>query len=256
MATNADKAARFAAVITPALRDANPRNHDDAASFLAALPRRLHLLSRSGHNVQSALPTPSFMRAIASECNDVFLPISDGYSYDERVARIVWNTHTSTPELWLTTHRFSDTTARHKQLYRAAYASACQEHGFTPTAYITAAAKSIGITRSAQVIVDRDDTISAVDTHIRRAAAPGRHATTRYAELDHALRTLQYQIRLITEAVPTGEYMYEHRQALRPAHEKTVWDLADKATMVDTLRNQDVRTMRAMIAGMLALEAD
>lgn len=256
MATNHDKAARFAAVITHYLTTAKLHTPHDACNYLDCLPRKLRRQPASQQTMQPVLATDNSIKFMAEECGSVFLPLSNGYSYAERVARIVWNTHTQTPELWLTPQRFSNTTARHKMLYLNAYANACRIHGFTPTTYNTEGVSSQGITRATRVLVDREKMLNRCTDRMYDAILPKLHESTRWAAITEAKYTLEYQLRLLTENTPPAEQMYATQPGLRESHEQTVWALTEKLDYIATLQTLDTKTMRAALAGLKALDTE
>ena len=256
MATNHDKAARFAAVITDYMTKGKLHTAHDAMNFIDCLPKKLHRQPSVKQTMQPSLCTSNGIQFMATACNNVFLPLSNGYSYAERVARIVWNTHTQTPELWLTPQRFSNTTARHKDLYYRAYMNACRINKITPVVYNTLAVSHVGITRTSQVIVDREKTLHKAAARIKEATLPRLHAPTRYAAVIEAHKMLEYQLFLMTFNVPGADYMYKTSPQMRAAHERTVWELTEDASIAAMLRGLDVKTMRAAVAGLKALDTE
>lgn len=256
MATNHDKAAKFAAAITDYLATNKLHTAHDACNYLDSLPAKLHRQPASRQTMHPMLLTHGPIQFMAESCNNAFLPLSDGYSYAERVVRIVWNTYTQTPELWLVPQRFSNTTARHKQMYRNAYMNACRVNNITPVTYTTESASGQGITRAARAIVDREKTIAHCTARMYEATLPRLHESTRYAAIIDAKNTLEYQLRLLTEGVPDPAHMYESLPRLREAHEFTVWELTEEAAFATTMQTLPVKEMRAAIAGLKALDTE
>lgn len=256
MATNHDRAARFAAVITDYMTKGKLHTAHDAMTFIDCLPKKLHRQTTIKQPMLAVLATGNNIQFMATECNNAFLPLSSGYSCAERVARIVWNTTTQTPELWITPQRFSNTAARHKYLYREAYENACRIHNITPTIYNTHAVTGVGITRSSRVIVDMGKTLTQCAARIKEATLPRLHAPTRYAAIIEAKTTLEYQLRLMTENTPDAAHMYKNSPQMLEAHQQTMWALAEKASLAAMLQTLDVKELRAAIAGLAALDTE
>lgn len=258
MATNHDKAAKFAAVITDYLAPNTNKLHTahDVQCYLDALPAKIRRTSTAAKQSMSVSIADVDVKFMASECNNTFMPLSNGYSYSERVARIVWNTHTMQPELWITPERFSNTTARHKQLYYAAYSNACRVNNITPVVYHTRAVTRPIATRASKAVLDSERHFERAATQLRRANAPRLHEATRYAHLDAARRNLEYQLRLLTEGIPAIEHMYATYPALRESHKETVWALTERLEFITMLQTLDVKAMRAAIAGLAALDTE
>lgn len=256
MATNHDKATRFAAVITDYMTKGKLHTAHDACNYLDCLPKKRHRQPSAKQTMQPSLCTPNSIKFMATECNNVFLPLCNGYSYAERVARIVWNTHTQTPELWITPQRFSDTTVRHKDLYYRAYVNACRIHNIAPVTYSTNAVSGVGITRVSQVLVDREKILTRCTARMYDAILPKLHTPTRYAAIIEAKTALEYQLRLLTENTPDAAHIYEGHPQMRAAHEQTAWTLAEQADYLAMLQTLDVKTMRAAIAGLKALDTE
>lgn len=259
MATNADMAARFAAVITPALTTNPPRDAESLKAYTQSLPKKLlrDVKHKTMTTYVSGWSAISFM---GEDCADTFLPMGYGMSYAVRVAQIIWNTHALRPELWLTVNEYSNTTKQHKKLYFAAYNEACKAHGFEPVAYITRAAEDIGITRCAYAVLRSEQALDNINDMIRRADAPKLHEHTRYEALASAKHRVLTQLYLMTNDVPDAEVLYRNHRTNLPVramnHDAYIEILHDKLSTVTMLQALPLREMRAAIAGIRALEKD
>lgn len=259
MATNADMAARFAAVITPALTNNPPRDAESLRAYTGALPKKLLRVVK--HKTMTAYVAWGSMRSfMGDDCADTFLPMSCGMSYAVRVAQIIWNTHALRPELWLTQNEYSSTTKQHKKLYFAAYNEACKAHGFEPVVYITRAAEDVGITRCVQAVIRSETTLRNIAELICKADWPKLHEHTRYEALASAKRRVLKQLYLMTNDVPDAEVMYRNHRTTLPVramnHDAYIEILQDRLATITQLQSLDVKTMRVAIAGLAALDTE
>lgn len=223
MATHADVAQRFAQYLTvpPAVFPKNSR---------ALRGSRMHTSCTFPPSSDLSLPG-----------NRLFQPIAYGFSYDTCIARLVLNVHTQAPELWLSERRYSQSTDRHRGMYRAAYIRHCRSLDIHPSVFM--------FTQDSPQ--NRHDpgrgktAIMQFATYMTHAARRGAHTATRELFLTNARATINVALRHMTQDVP--ESITSHH-----THAEVIATLTQYLGTIETMLASP-ETIKAAALGWLAL---
>lgn len=223
MATHADVAQRFAQYLTvpPAVFPKNSR---------ALRGSRMHTSCTFPPSSDLSLPG-----------NKLFQAVAYGFSYDTCIARLVLNVHTQAPELWLSERRYSQSTDRHRGMYRAAYIRHCSSLNIKPSVFM--------FTQDSPQ--NRHDpgrgktAIMQFATYMTHAARRGAHTATRELFLTNARATINVALRHMTQDIP------ESITAQQP-HAEVIATLTGYLSTIETMLASP-ETIKAAALGWLAL---
>jgi len=209
-------------------------------------------------------PPETVFRPIANPNVACMRPLADLYSYDTRIARLMFNQHSNKPELWVTPTRYSSTTDRHSWAVRRAFYLAMTDNTcesdpdpFRPwlVPQTTAALQQVYYTKAAHatptILDGRDEAmLRSYDHELSRSTHQLRMATK--PRLFESTRKMHIQ-----RAHELAREMKHHIQNDLP--EPPALPLLDShIAFIETLldENMPMDAKRAMIAGFVALEFD
>ena len=212
MATHADIANRFALVLyrlESALKT-TPQNplHSSTqrtTEIIGDVKNKLRMRNSGSANMSAVVPMQHMID------NGVFYALAQGKSYRTQVALLVWNDYAKVPELWIDQYQYSQSTQRHKSLFRTAYAGYCkhlhthphphpQREPIEPRIYTFGLGQSFMPNRTCDV--DYTKVERTVAEFMQHAVKPKLHDATRTMAVQHAITALDYAVHLMTHEVP------------------------------------------------------
>jgi hypothetical protein len=171
--------------------------------------------------------------------HDEFHYISTAVSFSTDVAHRVFNKFTDKHELWITTRRYSQSTDRHLQHLRWAYAQWCDKHGFDPHTVIASPA-----------LIDRTnpnalDTVATLDASLWDVDRPRIRDATRQGVLVSRLHKLNHYETVLTK--DRDPQIIKNRYGTLLDHTQNV------KTMLQNWLQMPVDEMRATVRAYLTL---
>jgi hypothetical protein len=226
------------------------------AEIIEDVKNKLRMLGTG--NMSAVVP----MEHTINNSGGVFYALTQGKSYRTQVAMLVWNDYAKVPELWIDSFMYSSSTARHKALFRTAYAGYCkpyydsnapQREPIEPRVYTFELSQNYIPNRTYSVNYTKVE--REVAEFMRHAVKPKLHDATRTMAVRHAITALDYAVHLMSHEVP-DPVAYEDNSVpmdriIRVAKIKQYSDMSE---FYQTLVAMPMREMRACISGIVDLE--
>lgn len=212
-------------------------SHADVAQrFAQYLTVPPDVFPKSQRNLRGSRMAATFCRMWTTTNN--FVHFAYGESYDTIIARIVLNTHTQAPELWLSERRYSQSTDRHRAMYRAAYVRHCSSLNILPRVYMFTSPHTNRNDPSRLVVASNQ-----VASGMYSAARRGAHTATRELVLTNTRASIDVALRHMTEGI-SDEHIEPHAESIAMLQ-------AQRRTIETMLASPE--TIKAAALGWLAL---